>query len=42
MSNDVRDMKHMFQGATFFNQPLDEWNVSNVEFMMNMFAGASS
>ena len=25
-----------------FNQPLNDWNVSNVEYMNSMFAGATS
>ena len=30
----------MFDEATSFNQPLNKWNVSNVDFMGNMFDGA--
>ena len=32
----------MFQNATSFNQPLNDWNVSNVKSMHSMFAGATS
>ena len=32
----------MFGGATSFNQPLNNWNVSNVTLMYCMFNGASS
>ena len=35
-------MKFMFWGAESFNQPLNNWNVSNVEDMEGMFAGAQS
>ena len=28
--------------ARSFNQPLDNWNVSNVEYMVGMFAFANS
>ena len=31
----------MFQGATSFNQPLNNWNVSKVTNMWTMFAGAT-
>ena len=30
-------MCRMFWGARSFNQPLNNWNVSNVEDMENMF-----
>ena len=30
-------MKEMFEGANSFNQPLNNWNVSNVEKMTRMF-----
>jgi surface protein len=32
----------MFNGATSFNQPLNNWNTSLVTTMANMFQGASS
>jgi hypothetical protein len=32
----------MFQGATSFNQPLNNWDVGNVELMNMMFSGATS
>ena len=32
----------MFFCASSFNQPLDLWNISNVEDMSDMFNGASS
>ena len=35
-------MESMFRGARSFNQPLNNWNVSNVKNMINMFNGASS
>ena len=34
-------MTEMFNGATSFNQQLDNWNVSNVTDMGEMFQGAS-
>ena len=46
MSN-VRYMRHMFyntsvDNASSFNQPLNNWNVSGVRDMRNMFAEAIS
>ena len=38
----VTDMSWMFRGATSFNQPLNNWNVSNVTIMKGMFNGAES
>jgi surface protein len=35
-------MDHMFYRATNFNQPLNNWNTSNVQYMTYMFAGTSS
>ena len=35
-------MAWMFSGARSFNQPLNNWNVSNVTSMAHMFAFASS
>ena len=35
-------MGWMFTGATSFNQPLNNWNVSNVDYMYNMFMEARS
>jgi surface protein len=32
----------MFSGAVSFNQPIDDWDVSNVKNMNWMFNGASS
>jgi len=32
----------MFSAARSFNQPLNNWNVSNVRDMNSMFDGASS
>ncbi|HHD82434.1 MAG TPA: BspA family leucine-rich repeat surface protein [Campylobacterales bacterium] len=37
---DVYSMKSMFQGAEYFNDPLDDWDVSSVDDMSYMFAGA--
>ena len=37
MSN-LNDMNSMFTGATSFNQPLNNWNVSNVTNMSEMFS----
>ena len=34
-------MGWMFSGAESFNQPLEKWDVSNVEDMRKMFKGAS-
>ena len=33
-------MWNMFSGAEKFNQPLNNWNVSNVTNMLQMFSGA--
>ena len=35
------NMNGMFLHAFFFNQPLNQWDVSNVTNMTNMFWGAS-
>ena len=35
-------MSEMFCGAISFNQPLENWNVSNVKNMKEMFKGATS
>ena len=35
-------MERMFGDAEDFNQPLNKWNVSNVEDMSGMFSGAVS
>ena len=40
--SNVADMSAMFEGATSFNQSLDNWDVSNVERMSEMFEGATS
>ena len=32
----------MFENASSFNQPLNNWNVSNVEYMNSMFTFANS
>ena len=36
------DMNYVFEDAQSFNQPLENWNVSNVESMGGMFSGAKS
>ena len=38
----VTDMYMMFHGARSFNQPLNDWNVSNVTDMEQMFLDATS
>ncbi len=38
----VKYMENMFCSARSFNQPLNEWNVSNVIDMEQMFRGATS
>ena len=38
----MTDMSEMFQNATSFNQPLNNWNVSKVRGMGYMFAEATS
>ena len=38
----VTNMAEMFYDAKSFNQPLNNWNVSNVTFMNRMFNGARS
>ncbi len=35
-------MRSMFEHAISFNQPLDDWDVSNVENMRSMFNTAKS
>ena len=42
VSNDVTDMRGMFFEASSFNQPLNDWNVSNVTSMASMFSHATS
>ena len=37
---DVTDMESMFDNASSFNQPLDNWDVSKVFIMANMFKDA--
>ena len=39
--SNVENMISMFDHATSFNQPLNNWNVSKVTEMNNMFRGAS-
>ena len=34
-------MNAIFCGATSFNQPLSNWNMSTVKYIDSMFAGAS-
>ncbi len=34
-------MSYMYHDAKRFNQPLNHWNVSNVQYMSYMFANAS-
>ena len=38
----IMDMRWMFEVARSFNQPLNNWNVSNVTSMNYMFRGAKS
>jgi len=38
----VTDLSSMFQGASVFNQSLNDWNVYNVTSMASMFQGATS
>ena len=38
----VTDMHHMFYAATAFEQPLDNWNMSDVTNMNSIFRSASS
>lgn len=38
----MTDMGYMFTGASVFNQPLNNWDVSNVTIMIYMFRDASS
>ena len=38
----LTNMDNMFRGATSFNQPLNNWNVSNVGDMGDMFLDARS
>ena len=47
VSNDVTNMYGMFaagifEDATYFNEPLNKWNVSNVTNMEGMFYNATS
>ena len=41
VTDNVRDMNHMFAGASGFNQAIGDWDVSNVRDMGHMFAGAT-
>jgi hypothetical protein len=34
-------MDYMFDGNTFFNQDISDWNISKVLSMFNMFRGAT-
>ena len=38
----MTSMESMFWGATSFNQPLNNWNVSKVTYMEEMFEEATS
>jgi hypothetical protein len=38
----VRNMNRMFKDARSFNQPLNNWDVSNVDYMNHMFEDAGS
>ena len=38
----MTNMEAMFWGATSFNQPLNNWNVSKVTYMYDMFEEATS
>jgi len=38
----VTSMEAMFRGASFFNQPIEKWDVSNVTNMKDMFLGATN
>jgi len=38
--SNLRNAKGMFSGATSFNQPLNDWNVSNVRDMRRIFRNA--
>ena len=40
--SNVENMGEMFAGATSFNQPLNDWNVSKVTDMIGMFMDANS
>ena len=42
VSKEVTNMSDMFRYATSFNQPLNNWNVSNVKNMRRMFWFATS
>ena len=42
VSSGVTNMTDMFALAESFNQPLNNWDVSNVEYMGGMFKGAES
>jgi surface protein len=37
----IVDMSYMFNGNTYFNQPIGDWDVSNVTNMVGMFAYAA-
>ena len=39
MSN-VKNVGHMFRGASAFNQPIGEWDLSSVSAIRSMFQGA--
>ncbi|MGJ8713929.1 MAG: BspA family leucine-rich repeat surface protein [Maribacter stanieri] len=38
----VKNLSHMFEGATNFNSLIENWNTVNVEEMTSMFNGATS
>ena len=42
LPSNITDMSVMFAKASAFNQPLNNWNVSSVNFMTSMFYKASA
>ncbi len=41
-THQVQNMGFMFADASNFNQDISQWNVSSVQFMTNMFSGATN
>lgn len=41
-TRNITNFSNMFKGATSFNQPINDWNVSSAHYMSSMFNNATS